>query len=1263
MRKTKKLLSMLTALALTASSFAALTVPASAEQLYKMDLAAVTAGDVTKKAQQESELANLSVEDFGTGTEQTTAVTALDGWGYMHWGATGGNFQATGRQTAASVEPTTNTFYVYGVGTSGCNGAISFIPENVDTFSKPSTGVLVYKTTVLAKNNGATGTPTVGFTKGTGKAPNTVGKAVNVDVLAATKDEATSYNMVFVQNVEDGAYSIYKNGILESNGTDTEIKGIYGQTPSNKNLAVGFKDLTVDSETAAPADYTIEFVNGAQENASIQKYEHVLEGTVLTIPDAPIVAGKTFSHWEKDGTQVEGTTVTVGTAGATYTAVYTEGSTLASVTAETERYAKITVTPDGETPVVVYAGVDGKADLGQIKKGSITYKVEKEGYTAAEGTETLGDEGYKITAKPTLNSDYLYYESEFGNADGHFGIVDRGRNEEISLGTVALGTLSTLSLDINSAANPDGQYTVGVRDSSGKIIVGVQGTAEGLYAFTNWSGNSDYNQESDAGKYTNGVKIADSWSGKHTVDFVIDKTNMAITVSCGDMKGSLTLENSNDPANIKVGKYQYKGSIYVETIKVTKPDENFVSVGGDAKFAKIAGKTVTREYTASPGVPVPGETFTWTMEPATVTGVSIGADTGILSVTDEAAADTEVTLTATSSTADTKKGSIKVTIADFQDITLTADGPKAYHNNAGAKGKYEILSATDGCDDEVKDIMPDPVWSSSNTDAATIDAETGELTVVDKGTTTVTATVMNGTKVSKIDIPVVVDNFYIDGNVEGGAASTDVDIKDIAVADKYLVTTADADKKLVKQTEVAAPEGIGPSITKTVAAEAGVKLTATYENGKLTNLAAPIPVAADEEIDLTPANANTKVFFWKSLASMEPAKTETQTEGATGSTSITIDTTGAATYEIAPVFSAPAAGIKAADERYTFNVPADTYNLTVKMTGSRADVYANEQLLINNMLQYGTTPDTDEAHDIYIKEGYAKINTRDYSSGKSAGDSPISAITLVKAPSNVARTPKVYVLGDSLVAKYYNADKSYEKLDGETDEQQQARFGNMTGWGQVLQHYLNDTVEVIDLANSGADSLGLNSTAITQVVESAQEGDIMVLESGYNDKGHSVGVDNMKAAVTDMYNKAKAKGVEVVITSPNSSSKGSDYSPTVAWTTDMKAVADTLTEAVYIDLAKLSYEFAHDTCGYGDTYNSTDKYSHFYHVYSSTEQGLHSTFYFANVCAAIVAGEMSRSDNLAISGVVNMDAKFEFKDPDGATVKLQPNAITFTAAE
>ena len=247
--------------------------------------------------------------------------------------------------------------------------------------------------------------------------------------------------------------------------------------------------------------------------------------------------------------------------------------------------------------------------------------------------------------------------------------------------------------------------------------------------------------------------------------------------------------------------------------------------------------------------------------------------------------------------------------------------------------------------------------------------------------------------------------------------------------------------------------------------------------------------------------------------------------------SVKVDTTGADKVEITPVFyyNIGAPGEKGT-AGYDISMPAGSYDFRIINTsGKRCDVYADDQMLVNNILQNGSTPNYFDVKDIVTSDDTITISTADYSSGDSAGNQKIE-IYMVPSSKIVDRVQKVYVLGDSLVAKYYN--------DGSKDNNVQ------TGWGQVLADYLTDDVDVVDLANSGITASGLRSTAFTQVEASGKAGDILILESGYNDKTYDTEAV-MKEAVTAMVESAQAKGLTVILVSPNASEH--DYKESVAW--------------------------------------------------------------------------------------------------------------------
>lgn len=68
------------------------------------------------------------------------------------------------------------------------------------------------------------------------------------------------------------------------------------------------------------------------------------------------------------------------------------------------------------------------------------------------------------------------------------------------------------------------------------------------------------------------------------------------------------------------------------------------------------------------------------------------------------------------------------------------------------------------------------------------------------------------------------------------------------------------------------------------------------------------------------------------------------TTEAAGSKTITVDTTGAAKVEIAPIFETSMNTLLA--------VPSDSYNVTITANnGRRTDVYVNDQMMFNNINQ------------------------------------------------------------------------------------------------------------------------------------------------------------------------------------------------------------------------------------------------------------------------------------------------------------------------
>ena len=1180
MNNKKKLLSIITALAITASAFTGFAVTAIAENTDEQPISA------------DSEI---------TLADETTSTEAV-----------------TEDEQSEAVELADDSDVYFEQNYDAADASVDWVSPNMQsaiTLVDDGNGGKMVDTTHIASANSR-------------------GQYLLFGDLAAGSKYVVEFDMAFAASDSQGS----QFAVLGSDYAYKEKNANYGcesgyilkmDAPANAaSWAITNSTKTIPTGIENMYHYKV-VVNGTTAYLTVTKgSENVVDNEIMPVNGAGgikglyYVSGRYTAHMQIDNIKLRKPTDSEIPDTTYYTA-----------TINTTRYA--TMVTDDNT---YYADATGKIEIPLLTSGTeINYTLKKVGYNDVTGTISIDSDNVTQDKPLALkDSDVLFMESDFGNKDGAYISASGSRGDSISLGSENLSDLTNISVDMNFAgfgSYLSGSQKVWYIDTDGGKLVGLQFSANGLYAWTGWTGSAGMNVYDDTGKYTNGALLSnDLPSGDFTVNFVVDKNSKAITVSYNDTSVSLPYTiNATAVTGLGTGLYRYLGELQTKEIKATTPNRDYLAINGVSGVAKVSGKIITREYQKSETVINDGETFTWALsrkDGKAMTGITI--ENGVLSVADTAEPG-KITITCTGSSSASKTASKDVVIGDFQSLSLKADGPQAYTSTDNEKGKYVLTSAVDSFGDEVLSLLSDVKWTSSNTDVATI-TEAGELTVVGSGSTTVTATVTNGTAVSKITIPVTVDTYYINADATGD--STVVDTTKIVSGDnikKYLVTTATADGTLVKQTQVDAADVVAARVTKT--AENGVKIIATYENGLLKGI-----VQADVEkgTEITAENTTTtKVFYWTSLAEMNPIALTTE---AAGSKTITVDTTGAAKVEIAPIFETSMNTLLA--------VPSDSYNVTITANnGRRTDVYVNDQMMFNNINQgsdnwtigRNVAESTDyTVHDIVVTQGYAKFNYRD---DQSSGTT-ITNVKFSKSPSIVTRTKKVYVIGDSLVANYYGtAPEGKEGLV-------------RTGWGQVLQNYISGA-EVVNLGNSGAWATGMKADAFTNVLGSAQPGDIMVLESGYNDKVHSNEAD-MKAAVTDMLTTANDMGLTTFLVTPNASYH--DYEEDVIYSAAIRTVAEEVTSTNLIDLAKKSYAFLNDK--YGALDNAARRYvlvgdkdnAGIYNnaVWNednskiSGDKGLHSTNNAANCWAAIIAQGLY--DNEATRNVVDTNYKYTFND-------------------
>ena len=930
-----------------------------------------------------------------------------------------------------------------------------------------------------------------------------------------------------------------------------------------------------------------------------------------------------------------------------------------TATINTTRYAKMT-TSDNKT---YYADVNGKLEIPLIKPNTtFDYTLSKVGYNNATGTVTVVDSDF--TDDKTLtqsDEDVIFIESEFGNANEAYVSAGGSRNDSISLGSVDLPRMSEIAVNFNFAGfgGQAGQQKTWCLDTDGGRIVGIQISDNGLYAWTDWTGddsqNKVMNQSDDIGAYAHGIRLGDVPSGEFNVKFVVNTEGKAITVSYGDISGSLTYDiTATKLTGMSTGLYRYNGELRTNEIKITEPDPMYMAIIGTADFAKISGKTVTQTYGKTESVITKDETFTWTVERPNKT-TKKGAKFTLASAPAEDMKAIAIIGAYNSS------GILKS--LRTEEVTIKAGQTEVLVEESADNAKVMLWKSLEsmeplapvGSIEEYEVIIEE----APGLDGISIDPTTGVLSVTDEavpGPVKVTCTGSTG-KTASMDV--VIRDFANVTAVADGPNAYEVGQKGqyevTSLVDQYgaNVISMFAPKFTSDNTEVITVDAETGEATAVAPGSANITVTVGNPD-KEAKIVIPVTVASYYvTTDATGDSTEISLATIKDSAAITGYQVTTATaDGALVKSSvvakadvtdnkITADTTGANKVEVAPVYET--------NMNTKVPVPADRYNVTVTASnGARTDVYVNNQMMFNNINQgsdnwtigrviAASTEYT--ANDVVIAQGYANFNYRDDKSGGTT----ITKVKFVKSPSIVTRSKRVYVIGDSLVANYYGV--APEGKEGYV----------RTGWGQVLQNYISGA-EVTNLGNSGAWATGMRSDAFTNVLGSAQPGDIMILESGYNDRSHSTDAE-MREAVKDMLNKANEMGLTTFLVTPNASAH--DYNGSVVWSAAIREVAAEVEDTTLIDLAKYSYEFLNSKYGtLTDAERSeiivgtTDKPG----IYNNSGDTLHSSYNAANCWAAVVAQAM----NEAGVTVVNTDYKYEFSD--GTNTITAQAGLMYTAA-
>ena len=845
---------------------------------------------------------------------------------------------------------------------------------------------------------------------------------------------------------------------------------------------------------------------------------------------------------------------------------------------------------------------------------------------------------------------YVNYRQTYAVSDSNGGI-----NKEIKK-SVTLSEETVIEYDVketdivfydefeNLLSNGLGSFSNGRYWASGGTMAAINGTYE-FYPVT------------EAGYYTvifmgagnnNGTEIfknktaADAATAFGTSPIGIKYNNSAYGLYSSytvylDTTDNLTIKN-------------YSGTDAVDYVVIRSAEAEEIAVSVNGPDGITAGNTAQFELVTDLK-----EIPSWSV--SGVEGVIID-NSGVLTASDDSASGIATV------TVSFNNGAINVTkqvqVGSFEIGDARFEGTEAV--NIGEEKMYKITSVRDQFGNDIEEYAV--TYSSSDTDILQIDETTGEAKSLSKGDVEIIATVSVGTVSKEFRKTVRSDNYSIIAEAEGD--STEVDISDITVSDSitgYTVTTADENGNKVSQYTI-------DSVLKggqTVVNEDAVVIYAEYDSktGALKKAEVVNDVKAGSILS---EHEGTKMFVWSSFEEMRPASV-IKTEST--SSVITVNTAGASKVEVSPIYT------------YNYDPETDEARADVMLLPDRFaegdygfeitkvaenqykaiyDLYINGAMIGNNVNEKGigrefTKGDelTYTVRDITVDGGSIELEKDDFYSLSDTTrmktpieNRGISKIVVTKEATIADRNQKVYILGDSLVAIYYGEPVGGYTTDGLVGT---ARIG----WGQLIHNFINDDVDIVNLANSGQWASGLQETAFTCVMQSAREGDYMILEAGWNDVSYS-SKSEMKQAIIEMTEACEAKGVIPVLVTPNSSAQTFSDKEDTQYAEVMREAAGEMqakyNDVIFVDLADLSYQFLNATYG-TDTDAMTKSINLDYAGTSSVtnEKGdmLHLSYLGAMKYAELVAQSMSDQ------GVefINKDFTWSIEDKSGNTISVQ----------
>ncbi|MBP0972374.1 MAG: hypothetical protein J5851_00545 [Oscillospiraceae bacterium] len=238
----------------------------------------------------------------------------------------------------------------------------------------------------------------------------------------------------------------------------------------------------------------------------------------------------------------------------------------------------------------------------------------------------------------------------------------------------------------------------------------------------------------------------------------------------------------------------------------------------------------------------------------------------------------------------------------------------------------------------------------------------------------------------------------------------------------------------------------------------------------------------------------------------------------------------------------------------TFNVdlPKGLYRVKVTLGNtSRTSVY------MENMIQIVNMTGNNAVDQILIPVTDGQLNIR-AGAGKDGTAFSISALEIEKVSDDPTLPPTIWICGDSTVCNYYPLDTSTQG-----------------GWGQMLGHYVDKGWNIRNMAASGQWAKGfMDAGQFTPIETYGKPGDVYIISIGINDSKYYKG-DEYQKYITDMTQRAKKKGMEVILVKQQGRNGDAQRSPLLerrwyAWELDQVAAQENVQA---VDLFKLWQDY------------------------------------------------------------------------------------------